>query len=253
MYFSLDDSTFKKSVIFKDGRVDFLKKINSPFVFNTNSLFKMDNKSYLYILQPFDDCNGFSISQMFLPETKHWLRSDDSLFIKYPHLQNLSNIVDNCSEFILNRNKFNVLSAKIAKDNSLRRMRVDENSNMFFSKANSEPMKLVVSPEEMSSCIQLVRSVEPKLDNIVSLIKELKGIVFIYDVNKFIFNTKIENSFYQMMNKYKSFIMNFYSLYPQSNSINSNIIIRESITLLKMIKNSSKKFKKCKRQIFIRK
>lgn len=75
-------------------------------------------------------------------------------------------------------------------------------------------MKLAVSPEEMSSCIQLVRSVEPKLDNIVSLIKELKdeklkrffislfikltGIVFIYDVNKFIFNTKIENSFYQM-------------------------------------------------------
>lgn len=111
MYFSLDDSTFKKSVIFKDGRVDFLKKINSPFVFNTNSLFKMDNKSYLYILQPFDDCNGFSISQMFLPETKHWLRSDDSLFIKYSYLQNLSNIVDNCSEFILNRNKFNVLSA----------------------------------------------------------------------------------------------------------------------------------------------
>lgn len=32
-----------------------------------------------------------------------------------------------------------------------------------------------------------------------------------------------------MMNKYKSFILNLYSLYPQSNSINSNIIIRESM------------------------
>ena len=61
---------------------------------------------FLYCLEPIKDSNedfGVSISKMYFLETKCWLREDNSTFLKYPYLKNLSNLINNCTQFILNR------------------------------------------------------------------------------------------------------------------------------------------------------
>ena len=62
----------------------------------------MDNNSFLYNIVPIKEDVLF-VTQMKLQETKHFLISEGETFLKFPYLHTLSNIVDNCSQLILNR------------------------------------------------------------------------------------------------------------------------------------------------------
>ena len=63
-----------------------------PFLFTSNLVFKMDDKSILY--------NFIPTTSMFLPETNYFLFEENDLFLIYPYLHKFSSIVDNCSQIV---------------------------------------------------------------------------------------------------------------------------------------------------------
>lgn len=69
---------------------------------NPYSRQKIDENQFLHVLEPVEN-DSVCINKIYLKETKHYIRSEGKIFIKYPYLQKLSDIVDNCSQFIVNK------------------------------------------------------------------------------------------------------------------------------------------------------
>ena len=241
MFFLFEDSSFQQWMILKNGQIELIRTCSSPLIFHSNSMLKIDNKFFLYYLVPIKDDNdfGISITQIYLPETKHFLREDSNLFLKYPFLHKLSTIVDNCSQLILNQKINNQVKFK--------------DYLMFeyveFTPENpkeiNDPLKLSVSSEEMSFLVQSIDSIGLKTKNIKLLIKDIKdenlkvffitmliklvGINLLYEINNNFYETELEEIDYDHLKELKSFIFYLYSLIPSMKSFDSNIMISESL------------------------
>lgn len=238
MYIVLNNSSFQKWTIFDNGELKLEKNIGSPFIFNSDSIIKMDNKKFLYFLDTIknDEDLGVSITQMYLPETSHFLREENSLFLKYPFLQKVSNIIDNCSQIIINNDDCARITMKEFCD-YLKEDKYDTKKSLFLS----------VNPDEMRFSVQPIQIIVPQLENIKILIKNLQnedlkqffislfikltGINFLYETNKKTFDKTNEKETIDNLKAFKSFIIDLYSLASSSssNSIDYNIIIKESM------------------------
>lgn len=226
LFVCFENSTLEQFSILKNGKVEKCNKIILPFML-TNFSIKIDNGLFLHNFESvdFDGQFGVAFSSMYLPETKHWIRSENQFFIKYPFLHNLSTIVDNCSQFILNR--------KAVKDEQ----------NLKY--------ELNVLPNEMGSLYQELVTIEPQLEFIKKLVCELKDddlkrffivlfiklntINLIYKTYLFSYTEQIDNKTMSMILSFKKFILDLYSMFPHSDCVNFEIMIQETVVYTLLI------------------
>lgn len=240
MFVSFEDSSIEKFIIYNDGRMEKESLIECPFHIFPHSRLKVDDKMFLYKIDSIqkEDEFGVSISKMFLPETKIWLSDENGLFLKYPYLFNLSNIVNSCSQFILNRDvtKLKNDHPQKCKHNQKKQQKPKEENNLF---------KLKVSPDEMSCLVQGLNTIYTKHERIIELIKKIKdddlkqffislfiklsGINLLYGINQALHDITKDSKMKEIFQSFKSFILDLNSLSQNSYSNTFDIMIRESM------------------------
>lgn len=254
IFFTFDDSSVEQLMIYKSGTIEKFKHSISPFLIHSYSRVKMDNDSFLYVLEPVENQGKESvcINKMYLPETKHYIRAESEIFLNYPYLQKLSDIVDNCSQFIINKE----VSKEITSDEYIRIKKKDngeeEDKNEKKKKNsinNANSFSFEISPEEMSCIIQSPSSIAEQFEFIKELINELKdenlenffvcllikicAINLLYGTSSYYTSKdKMAESTINRFKKFKTFYFDLISSIKQSSNVNYEIMLKESILFL---------------------
>ncbi|KAK8892306.1 hypothetical protein M9Y10_029531 [Tritrichomonas musculus] len=251
IFFLYEDSTFDQWSIFNDGQVCRLRSLISPFIIYSNSAVKIDKNNFLYVIEPVLNSEGktVSVNKFHLPYTKYYLRQENLVFLKYPYLRKLSNIVDNCSHLIVNREVTrNFTSAEYheIKDRNVFATDDDDKKKKKVTNEEHNPFEFSVTPEEMSSTVQSVNSIASQLEFIEILIQNLNdeilkqffislfikicGINLYYGtVGFYTSKDKMSEITINRFNKFKTFILNLFSSFGTSLTRDFDIIIRESL------------------------
>lgn len=246
IFFTFEDSSFEQWMIFKDGTASPFKRTSSPYLFTSNSRVKMDNDSFLHVMESTrnDENESVCLIKMYLPETKFYIRSKNDVLMKYSYLQKLSDIVDNCSHLIINREVTKAVTSEEYYE--VNDSRHKKEKKMKKEKPIQNPFSFVVSPEEMSTIVQSPTAIAHKLDELKALIKEIKdkelqlffislfvkmcGVNLLYGVRG-LYSSKEKLSdemIKQRFGKFKSFILDLYSLSKLANSSDYEVILKES-------------------------
>ncbi|KAK8878322.1 hypothetical protein M9Y10_005088 [Tritrichomonas musculus] len=246
MFLLYDDSIIEERMIYSNGKTEFIRKMNSPLIFTSGMSYKIDNEQFLYYLESIE-CEeeyGITIGKFYLSETRYSLREDFTIQLKYPYLQKLSNIVSNCSQFIMNR--------KVIK--GFTNVDFEQYFDKGFEEDQLEPLltkkkfELTVFPDEMSTIIQSPPSSIPLFETLKEHIKELKdenlkkffillfikisGANLLYETNQKCYNKKFTDSMNKILRNYRKFIFDLYELYESKNESNEIMIVEAMIFTL---------------------